>query len=72
MGSSPKLGALIHPAGKVRLSTEERGKRLQQLTELGLNLTEFVPEIDEQFYLTAGKPLDRAILLAQSLTLRKF
>jgi UDP-N-acetylmuramate: L-alanyl-gamma-D-glutamyl-meso-diaminopimelate ligase len=72
MGSSSKLGALIHPAGKVRLSTEERGKRLQQLTELGLNLTEFVPEIDEQFDLTAGKPLDRAILLAQSLTLRKF
>lgn len=72
MGSSQKLGALIHPAGKVRLSTEERENRLKLLNEAGLNLTEMAPEIEEQFELTAGKPLDRAILLAQALTLRKF
>ncbi|MEY2987679.1 MAG: hypothetical protein RJB13_1200, partial [Pseudomonadota bacterium] len=72
MGSSQKLGALIHPAGKIRLSAEEQEHRLRQLQELGLNLTEFAPEIEEQFELTAGKPLDRAILLAQALTLRKF
>lgn len=72
MGSSQKLGALIHPAGKIRLSNEEQEHRLRLLSESGFSLTEFIPEIEEQFELTAGKPLDRAMLIAQVLTLRKF
>lgn len=72
MESTQQLGALIHPAGKVRLSTEEKELRLRHLSEAGFVLHELNPEIEEQFELTAGKPLDRAVLLAQALTLRKF
>ncbi|MBM3382346.1 MAG: hypothetical protein FJY29_07880 [Betaproteobacteria bacterium] len=72
MGDTQLRGALVHPAGRTRLSETERAERLTQLTQLGFPLTELAPEVPEAHDITAGKPLERAILLSQALTQRKF
>ena len=66
------LGVLVHPAGKTKLTESERAERIAQLEQLGFPLTELSPEVAEDFDITAGKPLERAILLSQALTQRKF
>lgn len=72
MNSTQQLGALIHPAGKVRMSEHEQADRIRHLQAAGFTLHAFTPEHEELFDLTAGKPLDRAMLVAQALTLRKY
>ncbi|MEN9528876.1 MAG: hypothetical protein RI932_749, partial [Pseudomonadota bacterium] len=72
MGETQLRGALVHPAGKTRLTEAERAERLTHLTQLGFHLTELAPEVAEVHELTAGKPLERAVLLSQALTQRKF
>jgi len=65
-------GALIHPAGKTRLTEGERVARICELKSRGILLTELAPEVAEDFELTSGKPIERAILLSQALTHRKY
>ncbi len=72
MGNINSVGALVHPAGRTKLTSDEKKARLQRLRDLELELTELSPEVEEDFNLTAGKPLERALLLAQALTQRKF
>jgi len=72
MGTHPHAGALIHSAGKTKLNDTERRARIDQLAALGFTLTEIAPECAEDYDLTAGKPLERALLLAQALTQRKY
>lgn len=72
MESNQQLGALVHSAGRTKVTETEQKKRIQQLGELGFSLTELAPEVSEDHDLTAGKPLERAILLSQALTQRKF
>lgn len=72
MGASQYIGALVHPAGRTRLNESERAARLGQLSDLGFSLTELNPEVNEVHELTAGKPLERALLLSQALTQRKY
>lgn len=72
METTQQLGALIHPAGKVRMSETEQAERIRHLHAAGVALHTFTPENEELFDLTAGKPLDRAMLIAQALTLRKY
>lgn len=72
MANMQPCGALVHPAGKTRLNEAERSERIAALAKLGLALTELAPEVPEEFELTSGKPIERAILLSQALTQRKF
>ncbi|MFZ9519340.1 MAG: Mur ligase family protein [Silvanigrellaceae bacterium] len=72
MSASQQNGALVFPAGRTRLDDGERKTRISQLAELGFNLTTLEPESPEMHDLTAGKPLERALLLSQALTQRKY
>ena len=64
MGNINSVGALVHPAGRTKLTSDEKKARLHRLRDLNLELTELSPEVEEDFNLTAGKPLERALLLA--------
>jgi UDP-N-acetylmuramate: L-alanyl-gamma-D-glutamyl-meso-diaminopimelate ligase len=72
MGNDTLIGALVHPAGRTKITDEDKKKRLESLKALGIELTELMPEVAEFSSLTAGKPLERALLLSQALTQRKF
>jgi UDP-N-acetylmuramate: L-alanyl-gamma-D-glutamyl-meso-diaminopimelate ligase len=72
MGNVKVTGALVHPAGRSKLSDDEQKTRLHCLKELGIDLTELAPEVPEDHNLTAGKPLERALLLSQALTQRRY
>jgi UDP-N-acetylmuramate: L-alanyl-gamma-D-glutamyl-meso-diaminopimelate ligase len=72
MAASQHNGALVFPAGRTRLDEVERKTRISQLAELGFSLTALQPESPEDHDLTAGKPLERALLLSQALTQRKY
>jgi UDP-N-acetylmuramate: L-alanyl-gamma-D-glutamyl-meso-diaminopimelate ligase len=66
------LGAIVHPAGKTKATAAERLDRIEKLKELGFDLTDLCPEVPESFHLTAGKPIERSILLSHALTHRKY
>jgi UDP-N-acetylmuramate: L-alanyl-gamma-D-glutamyl-meso-diaminopimelate ligase len=72
MGANRFVGALVHPAGKTKVSESDRAIRIGQLAELGFNITELAPEVAEDHEVTAGKPLERALLLSQALTQRRY
>lgn len=72
MTATQLFGALVHPAGRTKLTDSERTERIRILASLGFSLTELAPEVPEDFQLTSGKPVERAMLLSQALTQRKY
>nr|BFD33003.1 hypothetical protein GTC16762_26210 [Pigmentibacter ruber] len=72
MTNNAKHIAIIHPAGKNRLSDEKRNQRIEKFRNLGYLVTEILPQQNSLDGVTAAPILERACLLGYALTMRKF
>ncbi|WGL59069.1 Mur ligase family protein [Pigmentibacter sp. JX0631] len=72
MNLNVKHIAIIHPAGKNRISNEKRNERIEKIKNLGFLVTEILPQQNSLDGVTAGPVLERACLLSYALTMRKF
>lgn len=72
MNSRKKNIAIIHPSGKNRLDTSIKNERISQISALGYNVTEILPQQSSLDKVTAAPVLERACLLSYALTMRKF
>ncbi len=70
MPSNNKDIGIVFPSGQLNISEEKRENRLKQIRQRGLEPTLFEPQTPSEDGSSAGYTLDRAMHLAQALTLR--
>lgn len=73
MNSSKNQIAIVYTSGRLKPSVlANKEKRLGELRELGLNLTEMEPKHNSETGYMAGMPIERAAILCHALTNRKY
>jgi UDP-N-acetylmuramate: L-alanyl-gamma-D-glutamyl-meso-diaminopimelate ligase len=63
---------IIFPSGKLRVLQSTRDQRLAELADRGFSTRVFEPETESPDGTSAGHTLERAVMLAQALTLRRY
>lgn len=70
-GTSAQIG-IVFPSGKLRISQSQKAARLQELSDHGFLPRVFEPETESPDGTSAGHTVERAMMLAQALTLRTY
>ncbi len=64
--------AIVHPAGKLKISENDKLKNIQKLEEMGYKVTEIKPQLDSFHNCTSSPILERVTQLSHALTMRKY
>lgn len=65
--------AIVYTSGKLTQSAlTQKSNRLEELKELGFDLTEMAPKHDSETGYMAGRPIERAAILSHALSNRNF
>lgn len=64
--------AIVYPAGKIKISEEQKREKISTLEALGFTVSDVKPELDSLDGCTSSPVLERATQLSFALTARKF
>lgn len=63
---------IVYPAGKIKLTDQQKHEKIQRLESFGFKVTDIKPELSSLDGCTSAPVLERATQLAYALTARKF